>query len=101
MQDMDDLISGLHERGMKLIMDLVVNHTSDMHKWFKESRSSKTSEKRDWYIWKKPTYDSQGQKHPPNNWAGIFGGNSLQFSFLLLGKNQPSSVSLRECVEIR
>jgi oligo-1,6-glucosidase len=58
---------------MKLVMDLVVNHTSDQHAWFLESRSSKTSPKRDWYIWKAPNYDADGNRQPPNNWAQILG----------------------------
>jgi glycosidase len=57
--DVDRLIEGLHERGMKLLMDLVVNHTSDQHEWFKKSRSSKDNEYRDWYYWRKPVYDHQ------------------------------------------
>ena len=71
--DVDDLIAGLKARGMKLMMDLVVNHTSDQHAWFLDSRSSKTSSKRDWYIWQPPRYDSSGKRQPPNNWALILG----------------------------
>ena len=52
MNDFDQLLEGVHQRGMKLILDLVVNHTSDEHPWFIESRSSKDNPKRDWYIWK-------------------------------------------------
>ena len=54
MEDFDELLSKTHERGMKLILDLVVNHTSDEHPWFIESKSSKDSPKRDWYIWEDP-----------------------------------------------
>lgn len=75
MADMDVLIAELHRRGMKLILDLVVNHTSDQHAWFKESRSSRDSPKRDWYIWRKPSYDQSGQRQPPNNWRSVFGGS--------------------------
>ncbi|KAF2121692.1 glycoside hydrolase superfamily [Lophiotrema nucula] len=71
--DVDNLIKEVKSRGMKLVMDLVVNHTSDQHAWFLESRSSKESPKRDWYIWKKPKYDEQGNRQPPNNWAMILG----------------------------
>jgi oligo-1,6-glucosidase len=67
--DVDELIAELKKRGMKLMMDLVVNHTSNMHPWFLESRSSKTNPKRDWYIWKPPKANSE----PPNNWAQILG----------------------------
>ncbi|KAH8880857.1 alpha-glucosidase [Thozetella sp. PMI_491] len=73
--DMDELIEGLHSRGMRLILDLVVNHTSDQHSWFQESRSSKTNPKRDWYIWRPPRYDAAGNRHPPNNWRANFGGS--------------------------
>ncbi|KAK4197141.1 family 13 putative glycoside hydrolase [Triangularia verruculosa] len=71
--DVDRLIHELGSRGMKLVMDLVVNHTSDQHPWFLESRSSKTNPKRDWYIWKKPKYDAEGKPGPPNNWNQILG----------------------------
>jgi oligo-1,6-glucosidase len=52
MEDIEKLISGCHERGMKLLMDLVVNHTSEEHAWFVESRKDKINDKRDWYIWR-------------------------------------------------
>ncbi|KAF2473650.1 alpha-glucosidase-like protein maltase [Lindgomyces ingoldianus] len=71
--DVDNLIQEIKKRGMKLLMDLVVNHTSDQHSWFLSSRSSKSSPKRDWYIWKPPKYDSAGNRIPPNNWAMILG----------------------------
>ncbi|ORY16912.1 alpha-glucosidase-like protein maltase [Clohesyomyces aquaticus] len=71
--DVDNLIKEIKKRHMKLIMDLVVNHTSDQHAWFLDSRSSKTSPKRDWYIWKPARYDSSGNRQPPNNWALILG----------------------------
>ncbi|KFY95966.1 hypothetical protein V498_02998 [Pseudogymnoascus sp. VKM F-4517 (FW-2822)] len=76
MDDHDDLIKGLHSRGMKYVMDLVVNHTSDQHEWFKESRSSKDNKYRDWYIWKDPKIDADGHTQPPNNWASYFGGSA-------------------------
>ncbi|OCT51577.1 Alpha-glucosidase [Cladophialophora carrionii] len=73
-EDVDNLISELKKRDMKLMMDLVVNHTSNMHPWFLESRSSKTNPKRDWYIWKPPKAVSDaGVTEPPNNWAQILG----------------------------
>ncbi|PNS21504.1 Alpha-amylase A type-1/2 [Sphaceloma murrayae] len=71
--DVDELISELKKRDMKLMMDLVVNHTSDQHAWFTESRSSKTSSKRDWYMWKPAKYDKDGNRQPPNNWSMILG----------------------------
>ncbi|KAK6345777.1 hypothetical protein TWF718_007683 [Orbilia javanica] len=78
-QDIEDLIEILHHRGIKLIMDLVVNHSSDQHAWFKESRSSKSNPFRDWYIWRPPKYDANGNRHPPNNWASIFGGSAWEY----------------------
>jgi len=72
--DMDTfnrLLQGIHERGMRLLMDLVVNHTSDEHPWFQASRSSIDNPYRDYYIWK-PSSDGQ----PPNNWQSFFGGNA-------------------------
>ncbi|KAJ9638726.1 uncharacterized protein PV06_02149 [Exophiala oligosperma] len=76
MEDVEDLIRGCHDRGMKFMMDLVVNHTSDQHKWFQESRSSKTNPKRDWYIWRPAKYDEQGNRIPPNNWRSNFVGST-------------------------
>lgn len=71
--DVDNLISQVKKRGMKLVMDVVVNHTSEEHAWFLDSRSSKDSKKRDWYIWKPAKYDADGNRQPPNNWAQILG----------------------------
>ncbi|KAA8641956.1 hypothetical protein EYZ11_010228 [Aspergillus tanneri] len=78
-EDMEVLISACHCRGLRIILDLVVNHTSDQHKWFKESRSSKTNLKRDWYIWKPAKYDANGNRKPPNNWRSIFGGSAWEW----------------------
>lgn len=74
MKDIEDLIDGLHSRNLKFVMDLVVNHTSDQHEWFKSAISSKSSQYRNWYIWKKPKYDDDGNRLPPNNWISHFGG---------------------------
>jgi oligo-1,6-glucosidase len=74
--DLDALLAGLHARGMKLVMDLVVNHTSDEHPWFVESRSSTDNPKRDWYWWR-PGRSGMGAGDPgaePNNWASFFSG---------------------------
>jgi oligo-1,6-glucosidase len=79
MDDMDDLIAGLHERGMRIVLDLVVNHTSNLHAWFKESRKSKQGEYAEWYIWKDPKIDENGRMHPPNNWGASFGGSAWEF----------------------
>ncbi len=64
-----ELLEGLHSRGMRLVLDLVLNHTSDQHPWFVESRSSKNNPKRDWYIWLPPR-----GANPPNDWYSTFGG---------------------------
>ncbi|RCK65951.1 Alpha-glucosidase [Candida viswanathii] len=79
LDDMQNLIDGCHKRGMKLILDLVINHTSDQHEWFKESRSSKDNPKRDWYIWKPPRFDAEGNRHPPNNWGSYFSGSTWKY----------------------
>ncbi|KAF4338055.1 glycoside hydrolase family 13 [Fusarium beomiforme] len=72
MDDVHRLINELKQRDMKLIMDLVVNHTSNQHPWFIDSASSTVSSRRDWYIWRKPKYDAEGNRHPPNNWCSLF-----------------------------
>ncbi|OJD34782.1 glycoside hydrolase family 13 protein [Diplodia corticola] len=77
LDDVDELIAELKKRDMKFMADLVVNHTSDQHPWFLQSRSSKTDPYRDWYIWKPPRFDENGNRQPPNNWAMLLGeGNS-------------------------
>ena len=68
--EFDLLLAEAHERGIKIVMDLVVNHTSDEHAWFRESRSSLTNPKRDWYWWRKPRADGG----PPNGWGSAFSG---------------------------
>jgi oligo-1,6-glucosidase len=76
LEDFDRLLADLHERGMKLVMDLVVNHTSDEHPWFVESRSSKDNPKRDWYWWR-PARDGFEAGRPgaePTNWESFFSG---------------------------
>ncbi|WP_340022339.1 alpha-glucosidase [Paenibacillus sp. FSL K6-1096] len=70
MRDWEELLAGLHERGMKLMMDLVINHSSDEHAWFAESRSSKDNPYRDYYIWRPGGPDGA----LPNNWSSIFSG---------------------------
>ncbi|CCX04230.1 Similar to Alpha-glucosidase; acc. no. Q9P6J3 [Pyronema omphalodes CBS 100304] len=76
MEDIEKLISGCHQRGMKLLMDLVVNHTSEEHAWFMESRKDKINDKRDWYIWRNPKIGPNGERIPPNNWRAVFGGSA-------------------------
>lgn len=70
LSDFDQLLAATHERGMKLILDFVPNHTSDEHPWFVAARSSRSSAYRDWYIWRDPAPDGG----PPNNWLSHFGG---------------------------
>lgn len=68
----DRLVAGLHERGIKLILDFVPNHTSDQHPWFLDAKRGPDAEKRDWYIWRDPALDGG----PPNNWVSIAGGDA-------------------------
>ena len=75
MEDFDELLAKAHEKGIKIVMDLVVNHTSDEHPWFMESRKSKDNEYRDYYIWR----DGKGEKTPPNNWGSCFGGSAWEY----------------------
>lgn len=75
MADFDKLLQEAHHRGLKVILDLVPNHTSDRHPWFIESKSSKDSPKRDWYIWR----DGKADGSPPNNWKSVFGGNAWEW----------------------
>jgi alpha-glucosidase len=72
LEDFDRLVRALHARGIRLILDLVPNHTSDRHPWFLEARSSRQSCRRDWYIWRDPAPDGG----PPNNWVSQAGGSA-------------------------
>ena len=74
LEDFDALLKEAHEHGIKIVMDLVVNHTSDEHKWFIESRSSRFNDKRDYYIWREP---KDGKE--PNNWGSCFSGSAWQW----------------------
>ncbi|CAI4922298.1 AVN_HP_G0095410.mRNA.1.CDS.1 [Saccharomyces cerevisiae] len=79
-EDCFELIDKTHKLGMKFITDLVINHCSTEHEWFKESRSSKTNPKRDWFFWRPPKgYDAEGKPIPPNNWGSHFGGSAWTF----------------------
>ncbi|GAB3813594.1 alpha-amylase family glycosyl hydrolase [Pontibacter rugosus] len=75
MEDFDELLEEVHKRDMKLILDLVPNHTSNEHPWFLESRSSRDNPKRDWYIWQDPAEDGK----EPNNWLSVFGGSAWEW----------------------
>ena len=77
--DVQSLIDQLHSNQMRLLMDLVVNHTSDEHDWFKQSRSSKSNPKRGWYFWRDPKYEANGERKEPNNWKSIFGGSAWHY----------------------
>lgn len=74
MEDFDRLLAEAHRHHIKIVMDLVVNHTSDEHAWFIESRSSKDNPYRDYYIWKDPKNGKE-----PNNWGACFGGSAWEF----------------------
>jgi alpha-glucosidase len=75
MEDFDALVTRAHASGLKLILDLVPNHTSEQHPWFIESRASRDNPKRDWYIWRDPKPDGSA----PNNWLSEFGGSSWEY----------------------
>ncbi|MFA0812526.1 alpha-amylase family glycosyl hydrolase [Microbulbifer epialgicus] len=75
LQDFDRLIEAAHERGLKIIIDQILSHTSDQHPWFEQSRSSRDNSKADWYIWQDPKADG----NPPNNWVSVFGGGSWRW----------------------
>ena len=80
-EDVEKLIKACHENNMKLILDLVVNHTSNQHAWFKESRSSKDNPKRDWYFWRPARYDEGGNRKPTlSNKVDLSGGWKFFFS---------------------
>ncbi len=90
--DFDELLQQAHQRGLKVMLDLVINHTSHLHPWFVESRSSRDNPKADWYIW----VDRPAEKAVPNNWASAFGGSAWewdetrqQFYYHMFLKEQP------------
>jgi oligo-1,6-glucosidase len=77
----DELLAGAHARNMKIIMDLVVNHSSDEHRWFQESRSAKDHPRRDWYWWRpaRPGMEPGAPGAEPTNWGSVFGGPAWEF----------------------
>ena len=98
MEDFDEMLSKAHELGLKIVMDLVVNHTSDEHDWFKESRKSRDNPYRDYYIWRDPRPGMKGGEPgaEPNNWGSCFGGSAWlyddttgQYYLHLFSKKQP------------
>lgn len=97
MEDWECLLKELRKAGIKLLMDLVANHTSNEHQWFVESRSSRDNPKRDWYHWQPPKYDEHGRRQPPNNWRSFFGTGSAwewdertqEYYLRIFAKEQP------------
>ena len=75
MADFDALLAAAHDRGIRVLVDYVPNHTSDQHPWFVESRSSRDNPKRDWYVWRNPGPNGE----PPNNWISMFAGSSWEW----------------------
>ena len=96
-KDMETLISETHKKGMRIMLDLVINHTSDQHVWFQESRKDKSNAFRDWYIWRPAKFSPSGERIPPNNWRSNFGGGSVwewdevsqEYYLHLFAKEQP------------
>jgi len=92
LDDLDALVADAHARGLRVILDLVPNHSSDDHPWFAEARASRDNPRRDWYIW----HDGRGDGRPPNNWESLFGGPAWewdeatgQFYLHLFSRKQP------------
>jgi alpha-glucosidase len=78
--DFDKLVAEAKKRNIRIIMDMVMNHTSDKHRWFVESESSKTNPKRDWYVWRDGKgVGADGKPLPPNNWISVFGGSAWEY----------------------
>src|SRR5258706_8055705 len=73
--DFDRMVAEGKQQGVRIILDFVVNHSSDKHPWFIDSKSSRTASHRDWYIWR----DGKGPGQPPNNWISLFGGSAWKF----------------------
>ncbi|RMZ75740.1 hypothetical protein DV737_g5157, partial [Chaetothyriales sp. CBS 132003] len=98
MSDMEAVIKGAHDRGIRVLLDLVVNHTSDQHKWFQQSKKGKAGDGAygDFYIWKDPKFDANGRRQEPNNWGSVFGGSAWewveergQYYLHIFAKGQP------------
>ena len=96
MEQFDKLLDEMHKRDLKLVMDLVVNHSSDEHEWFERSKESKDNEYSDYYIWRDPKVGVNGEKMPPNNWVSFFSGPAWeycsqrdQYYLHLFSKKQP------------
>ncbi|MDK2980815.1 MAG: alpha-glucosidase [Chloroflexota bacterium] len=92
MKDFEHLVAQADKRGIRIVMDLVLNHTSDQHEWFRQSRSARDNPYRDWYMW----HDPDGHGQPPNNWLSVFGGKGWEwdertraFYYHMFYKEQP------------
>lgn len=77
--DFDHLTREAHKRGIRVILDMVLNHTSDQHPWFKGAAASRSDPRHDWYVWNDGIRDAAGTVHPPNNWISLFGGSAWQW----------------------
>jgi alpha-glucosidase len=77
--DFDRLVAAAKQRHIRIVLDMVLNHTSDKHPWFVESSRSKTSPKHDWYVWSDGKTDASGKRQPPNNWESVFGHSAWQY----------------------
>lgn len=96
LDDFDEMVQKAHSLGINIMMDLVVNHTSDQHEWFRKSRADKNGEYRDYYVWRDAKHDDQGNPIPPNNWGSFFATPgweydeaSDQYYLHLFAKEQP------------
>ena len=79
LEDFDHLLAEAHKRGIRILLDMVLNHTSDQHPWFKGTAASRSDAKHDWYVWNDGVADSSGARRPPNNWVSLFGGSAWQW----------------------
>jgi alpha-glucosidase len=79
LKDFDRLVAEAKRRNIRVVLDMVLNHTSDKHKWFVESASSRTNAKRDWYMWNDGKTGADGKPAPPNNWVSLFGGSAWEY----------------------
>jgi alpha-glucosidase len=77
--DLDRLVAQASKRQIRIVLDMVVNHTSDQHPWFTEAASARASPKHDWYVWSDGKLDATGRRVPPNNWVSLFGGSAWEW----------------------
>ncbi|HEX3966905.1 MAG TPA: alpha-glucosidase [Edaphobacter sp.] len=79
LKDFDRLVAEAGKRRIRVVLDMVLNHTSDKHRWFIESASSRANAKRDWYVWNDGKKTADGKPAPPNNWVSLFGGSAWEY----------------------